>query len=51
MKPTFSRLALDVDDLELSGVDVQVLASTEALGLPELGASNGSPNCCTHVTA
>jgi hypothetical protein len=50
MKPTISRLALDLDDLELSGVDVQVLASTEALGLPELGASNGSPNCCTHVT-
>ena len=50
MKPTTSRLALDLDDLQLSGIDVQVLASTEALGLPELGASNGQTNCCSNVT-
>jgi len=50
MKPTTSRLALDLDDLELSGIDVQVLASTEALGLPELGATSGTPNCCSNVT-
>jgi len=45
MEPTTSRLALDLDDLGMSGIDVQVLASTEALGLPELGATRIYPPC------
>jgi hypothetical protein len=40
--------SLSLEDLELSDIDVQGLATEDALGVPELGASQGTYGCCTH---
>ena len=39
--------SLSLEDLELSDIDVQGLATEDALGVPELGASAGTYGCCT----
>lgn len=39
--------SLSLEDLELSNIDVHALASEDALGVPELGASSGTYGCCT----
>jgi hypothetical protein len=47
MKDTKLDLALDFSDLEAE--EIEVMAIADARGLPEMGASNGSPNCCSQV--
>jgi hypothetical protein len=47
MTDTKLDLALDLSDLEAE--EIEVMAMADARGLPEMGASNGSPNCCTNV--
>jgi hypothetical protein len=49
VKPTDFHIALDLNDLEPSGIEIQVLASAQALGLPELGATSSPTNSCSNV--
>jgi hypothetical protein len=48
VNPKSNIPSLSLSDLEISDVDIYGLTKEDALGVPELGASQGTYGCCTN---
>ena len=42
--------ALSLDDLALTGVEIEELQNEDALGIPELGATGSIYSCTSHCS-